>query len=45
MLDKDPVNRPSAGEILRNEYIAEHLAVSNTVFVSGIYLPESCYDE
>lgn len=26
MLDKDPVNRPSAGEILRNEYIAEHLA-------------------
>jgi len=28
MLDKNPANRPSASEVLRNEYIAEHLAVS-----------------
>ena len=27
MLDKDPSNRPSASEVLRNEYVAEHLAV------------------
>ena len=27
MLDKNPANRPSASEVLRDEYIAEHLAV------------------
>ncbi|KAL9976486.1 hypothetical protein ACROYT_G013794 [Oculina patagonica] len=26
MLDKDPANRPSASEVLRNEYIAQNLA-------------------
>lgn len=26
MLDKDPSNRPSASEVLRNEYVAKHLA-------------------
>jgi len=26
MLDKDPAKRPSASEVLRNEYIAQNLA-------------------
>ena len=27
MLDKNPANRPSASEVLRNECVAENLAV------------------
>lgn len=27
MLDKNPANRPSASEVLRNDYVAENLAV------------------
>ena len=32
MLDKDPANRPSASEVLRNEYIAQNLAVSHYLY-------------
>lgn len=33
MLDKNPTNRPSATEILKNEYIAKHSAVSNNALI------------
>lgn len=33
MLDKDPANRPSASEVLRNEYISQNLAVSDHLYV------------
>ena len=31
MLDKDPAKRPSASEVLRNEYIAQNLVVRNNL--------------
>lgn len=44
MLDKDPAKRPSASEVLRNEYIAQNLAVriyldtDNTQFTLNRFL-------
>ena len=42
MLDKDPAKRPSASEVLRNEYIAQNLAVRNYLAVALSIL--SCCD-
>jgi len=35
MLDKDPAKRPSASEVLRNEYIAQNLAVRNYLYLNN----------
>ena len=50
MLDKNPTNRPSASEILKNEYIAKHSAVSKqcvnfmcSIIFTGITVKDEAY--
>lgn len=43
MLDKNPANRPSASEVLRNDYVAENLAVCCLPLLYKLDISNLCF--